>query len=137
MPVLKRLYRGCSTIFKGPGKSERSSQVCMSMYTCMSSSQHFYLPKTKSRPKPLFISFEMPTALLSTFVHMAWSKNRSTTFQWWSYRPPVNETECVFTDQKSLRQKSDLLEAVTAMWHDVDCKRKMDCRVLTLFSCSM
>lgn len=80
----------------------------------------------------------MPTALLSTFVHKAWSKNGSTTFQWWSYcRPPVNETECVCSDHKSLRQKSDLLKVVSARWHDVDCKRELDCRVLTLFSCSV
>lgn len=80
----------------------------------MSSSQHSFLSQPRSRPKPLLISCEMPTAPLSTFVHMVSLKmDQLHSSSDPIARPPVNKTECVYTDLESLRQKSDLLEAVS------------------------
>ncbi len=60
-------FRGCSTIFN----SLKLSSEVVNKYRPICHLPNTRSSQPRSRPKPLLISREMPTAPLSTFVHMA------------------------------------------------------------------
>lgn len=95
----------------------------------MSSSQHSFLSQPRSRPKPLLIICEMPTAPLSTFVHMASLKMD----QLHSSSDPIADhlstKQNVFTQILVFKAKVRFVGSCQWWLTWLNCKREVDCRV--------